>query len=85
MSIQGITVTRDQDLERVTIPTQYALDDQLISVFLINQILRRPYSRFRRLHDDRVTHFPRFGQGVHRAVLLEKVRHIQQTMVGPSW
>ena len=76
MSIQRIAIARDQDLERVAISTQNALNDELISVLLIKHVLRGLHSRFRRLHDDRSNVLLRFGQGVHRAgLLLKKVRH----------
>jgi hypothetical protein len=79
MTVQRIAVPRDQDLERVPISAEYALNDQLIGVVLINCDLISPQGGPRCLHDNRVTYFPRFGQGTRPAPLLDKVRHVVMT------
>ena len=79
MTVERIGIPLDQSLERVAIPAEHALNDELISVVLINCALISPQGWLRRLHDNRVTHFPRVGQGVSPAVLLEKIRHVGMT------
>src|SRR5215207_4525429 len=79
MAIEWITVPRDQSFERVAIPAEHALDDELICIVQINHTLISSRGRFRRLHDNRVTHFPRFGQCARLATLLQKDRHVDQT------
>ena len=69
MTVERIAVPSDQRLERVAISAEHALDDELISVVLINCALISPQGWLRRLHDNRVTHFPRVGQGASPAVL----------------
>src|SRR4029078_11595039 len=63
MSIERIAVAGDQDLERVAISAQHALNDHLIAVFRISDHLIGPRSLLSRLHDNRVTHFRFSGQG----------------------
>src|SRR5436305_6579259 len=62
VTIQRIAVPSDQRLERVALAGQNALDYELIS-FLISDWC----GLLRRLHDNRVTRFPLFGQGRGRA------------------
>ena len=85
MPIQRIAVSADQDLERIPVSTENALDHELISVFLINYALISPRNCLRRLHDNRVIRLPRFGQGASSASLCEKGRHVIKTMfLGPG-
>jgi hypothetical protein len=80
MSIERIAVAGDQDLERVAISAQHALNDHLIAVFRISDHLIGPRSLLSRLHDNRVTHFRFSGQGGARsASLIEKGRHVEKT------
>jgi hypothetical protein len=58
MTVERITVPGDQDSEIVALSREYALNDALIRVVLINEQFR-----LRRPHDDRVTNIPRAGQG----------------------
>jgi hypothetical protein len=83
MTVERIAIPLDQSLERVAISTEYALYDELIGVVRINRVLIGSQSRLRRLHDNRVTHFPRVGQGTRPAMLLEKSRHVAQTTRPP--
>jgi hypothetical protein len=79
VTVQRVAVPRDQDLERIPISTEDALNDQLIGIVLINWDLISPQGGLRRLHDNRVTYFPRFGQGTRPAPLLDEVRHVVMT------
>jgi hypothetical protein len=70
MAIEWVGVTVNQSLERVAISREHSLNNQLISVVLIDRGLISPMGWLRRLHDNRVTHFPRFGQATSPAALL---------------
>jgi hypothetical protein len=82
MTVEGIAVPRNQRLERVAISGKHTLNDELIGVIQINRALISPLGWFRRLHDNRVTHFPRVGQGASTAMLLQKSRHVDMTSSG---
>jgi hypothetical protein len=84
MAVKRISIPLNQGFERVAVSREDALDYELISVVLINYSLISPKSWLRRLHDNRVTHFPRFGQVSGPAVPLEKVRHVNWTRQ-PRW
>jgi hypothetical protein len=74
MTVQRVRIPLNQSLERVAVPRENALNDELIGVFRINYALISPNGWLRRLHDNRVTHFPRFGQASPAS--LEKSRHV---------
>jgi hypothetical protein len=75
MSVQRVGIPLNQGFERVTVPRENALNDQLIRVVRINDALISPNGWLRRLHDNRVTKFPRFGQA-SPAASLDKSRHV---------
>src|SRR6185437_14689899 len=79
VAVQRVAVTRNERLERVPITAKDALNDELISVVLINHVLISPQGRFRRLHDNRVTRFSRFGQGASSASRMKKGCHVART------
>jgi hypothetical protein len=79
MTVERVTVALNQSLERVPISTEDALNDELIGVIQINYTLIRPLGRLRRLHDNRVTHFPRFGQCARFRLWLSEGRHVDKT------
>jgi hypothetical protein len=85
MAVERIAIARDQNFERIPVTSEDTLYDQLISVVLIDCVLISPQGCLRRLHDNRVTHFSRFGQGGCPAVwLIEKACHVDQTKIVAS-
>jgi len=76
VTVQRVCIPLDQGLERVAVARENALNDELISVVLINYALISPRGWLRRLHDNRVTHFRRFGQATGPPAPLEKSRHV---------
>jgi hypothetical protein len=72
VTVQGVAVAADEDPKSVAMARENSLNDQLIGVFPVRERgVGSVRDGFRRLHDERVTHFPITGQYVRRVNLLE--------------
>src|SRR6185437_10101766 len=80
VTVERIAVAGNQRLEGVAISGEHALNDELIGVIRINRgRLTSLHGLLSRLHDNRVTPFPRFGQGSSLCGMLDDVRHVGKT------